>query len=314
MSPAAQRRERRMPQVPADAFLPRAKGRTTKSLRPAAAAPGLPYVHEYTFASIRRRSRLTLFCLFPRRAIMSVPGYAENLPFSRRRWRGAGISANYFVIYVVKTTEFGFSETKIFVRCAAADGRICGGIRRPCPRRHSVGKDGCRRFPRTHSYLGRRDGQPNPSVRQQPRRACRMCTNIRSHRPGGAPVSRCFACSRAGLAVSHLFCLGGGARNLVCLPRRTRSPVRFRFGCSISMLGVLPHIFSRFPAPPRSLRCAGRECPCAPPFASKTDPEPPRAPFSPNTYPAWGAEHPRAGARRAPRSSRAMRNPRDSSE
>lgn len=122
MSPAAQRRERRMPQVPADAFLPRAKGRTAKSLRPAAAAPGLPYVHEYTFASIRRRSRLTLFCLFPRRAIMSVPGYAENLPFSRRRWRGAGISANYFVIYVVKTTEFGFSETKISVRCAAADG------------------------------------------------------------------------------------------------------------------------------------------------------------------------------------------------
>lgn len=122
MSPAAQRRERRMPQVPADAFPRRAKGRTAKSLRPAAAAPGLPYVHEYTFASIRRRSRLTLFCLFPRRAIMSVPGYAENLPFSRRRWRGAGISANYFVIYVVKTTEFGFSETKISVRCAAADG------------------------------------------------------------------------------------------------------------------------------------------------------------------------------------------------
>ena len=50
------------------------------------------------------------------------PGYAENLPFSRRRWRGAGISANYFVICVVKTTEFGFSETKISVRCAAADG------------------------------------------------------------------------------------------------------------------------------------------------------------------------------------------------
>ena len=122
MSPAAQRREKRMPQVPADAFPPRAKGRTAKSLRPAAAAPGLPYVHEYTFASIRRRSRLTLFCLFPRRAIMSVPGYAENLPFSRRRWRGAGISANYFVICVVKTTEFGFSETKLSVRCAAADG------------------------------------------------------------------------------------------------------------------------------------------------------------------------------------------------
>ena len=122
MSPAAQRRERRMPQVPADAFPRRAKGRTAKSLRPAAAAPVLPYVHEYTFASIRRRSRLTLFCLFPRRAIMSVPGYAENLPFSRRRWRGAGISANYFVICVVKTTEFGFSETKLSVRCAAADG------------------------------------------------------------------------------------------------------------------------------------------------------------------------------------------------
>ena len=123
MSPAAQRRERRMPQVPADAFPRRVKGRTAKSLRPSALpAPGLPYVHEYTFASTRRRSRLTLFCLLPRRAIMSVPGYAENLPFSRRRWRGAGISANYFVICVVKTTEFGFSETKLSVRCAAADG------------------------------------------------------------------------------------------------------------------------------------------------------------------------------------------------
>ena len=29
-------------------------------------------------------------------------------------------------------------------------------------------------------------------------------------------------------------------------------------------------------------------------------PPPPRAPFSLNTYPAWGAEHPRTGARRAP--------------
>lgn len=152
----------------------------------------------------------------------------------------------------------------------------------------------------------RRGGHFTFPQRGLPRLDHRICANVRS------PSSVC--ASRAGLAVSHLFCLGGGARNLVCLPRRTRSPVRFRFGCSISMLGVLPHIFSRFPAPPRSLRCAGRECPCAPPFASKTDPEPPRAPFSPNTYPAWGAEHPRAGARRAPRSSRAMRNPRDSSE
>lgn len=82
------------------------------------------------------------------------------------------------------------------------------------------------------------------------------------------PSSVC--ASRAGLAVSHLFCLGGGARNLVCLPRRTRSPVRFRFGCSISMLGVLPHIFSRFPAPPRSLRCAGDNV-RATSFASASD-------------------------------------------
>ena len=124
-----------------------------------------------------------------------------------------------------------------------------------------------------------------------PRLDHRICANVRS------PSSVC--ASRAGLAVSHLFCLGDGARNLVCLPRRTRSPVRFRFGCSISMLGVLPHIFSRFPAPPRSLRCAGDNV-RATSFASKTDPEPPRAPFSPNTYPAWGAEHPRTGARRAP--------------
>lgn len=125
-----------------------------------------------------------------------------------------------------------------------------------------------------------------------PRLDHRICANVRS------PSSVC--ASRAGLAVSHLFCLGDGARNLVCLPRRTRSPVRFRFGCSISMLGCaashllpLPRAASIAP-----LRRAGVSV--CPPFASKTDPEPPRAPFSPNTYPAWGAEHPRTGARRAP--------------
>ena len=95
-----------------------------------------------------------------------------------------------------------------------------------------------------------------------PRLDHRICANVRS------PSSVC--ASRAGLAVSHLFCLGDGARNLVCLPRRTRSPVRFRFGCSISMLGVLPHIFSRFPAPPRSLRCAGDNV-RATSFASASD-------------------------------------------
>ena len=211
------------------------------------------------------------------------------------------IAAGGFFGFSVVLPRSGEADGRICVlpRRGEADGRICGGIRRPCPRRHSVGKDGCRRFPRTHSRVGRRDGQPNPSVRQQPRRACRMCTNIRSHRPGGAPVSRCFACSRAGLAVSHLFCLGGEARNLVCLPRRTRSPVRFRFGCSISMLGVLPHIFSRFPAP----RIGFGRCALLLPLfriGCEYALEPPRAPFSPNTYPAWGAEHPRTGARRAP--------------
>ena len=95
-----------------------------------------------------------------------------------------------------------------------------------------------------------------------PRQDHRICANVRS------PSSVC--ASRAGLAVSHLFCLGGGARNLVCLPRRTRSPVRFRFGYSTSMLGVLPHIFSRFPAPPRSLRCAGDNV-RATSFASASD-------------------------------------------
>ena len=106
-----------------------------------------------------------------------------------------------------------------------------------------------------------------------PRLDHRICANVRS------PSSVC--ASRAGLAVSHLFCLGDGARNLVCLPRRTRIPVRFRLGCSISMLGVLPHIFSRFPAPPRSLRCAGRECPCAPRL-------PPRRTRSLARFPARG--------------------------
>ncbi len=95
----------------------------------------------------------------------------------------------------------------------------------------------------------RRGGHFTFPQRGLPRLDHRICANVRS------PPSVC--ASRAGLAVSHFLCLGGGARNLVCLPRRTRSPVRFRFGCSTSMLGVLPHIFSRFPAPPRSLRCAG---------------------------------------------------------
>lgn len=58
MSPAAQRRERRMPQVPADAFPPRAKGRTTKSLRPSALpAPGLPSHVSY----VSEAGRATLF-------------------------------------------------------------------------------------------------------------------------------------------------------------------------------------------------------------------------------------------------------------
>ena len=110
----------------------------------------------------------------------------------------------------------------------------------------------------------RRGGHFTFPQRGLPRLDHRICANVRS------PPSVC--ASRAGLAVSHFLCLGGGARNLVCLPRRTRSPVRFRFGCSTSMLGVLPHIFSRFPAPPRSLRCAGRECPCAPPVCLEDGP------------------------------------------
>ena len=104
---------------------------------------------------------------------------------------------------------------------------------------------------------------------------------------------------RRACRLTSFFCLGGGARNLVCLPRRTRSPVRFRFGYSTSMLGVLPHIFSRFPAPRIGF---GRCALLLPLFRIGCEyvPPPPRAPFSPNTYPAWGAEHPRTGARRAP--------------
>ena len=124
-----------------------------------------------------------------------------------------------------------------------------------------------------------------------PRLDHRICANVRS------PSSVC--ASRAGLAVSHLFCLGDGARNLVCLPRHTQSrPLSFRMQylyarCAASHLLPLPRAASIAP-----LRRAGVSV--CPPFASKTDPEPPRAPFSPNTYPAWGAEHPRTGARRAP--------------
>ena len=114
----------------------------------------------------------------------------DTLPAHTASGGAARRTGEFAAGYAARTHRIG--------RSGEANGRICGGIRRPCPRRHSVGKDGCRRFPRTYSHLGRRDGQPNPSVRQQPRRACRMCTNIRSHRPGGAPASRCFACSRAG--------------------------------------------------------------------------------------------------------------------
>ena len=110
MSPAAQRRERRMPQVPADAFLPRAKGRTTKSLRPAAAAPGLPYVHEYTFASTRRRSRLTLFCLLPRRACRLTS------LLSRRR----GAQPCLSTASDTQSRPLSFRMQYLYARCAAS--------------------------------------------------------------------------------------------------------------------------------------------------------------------------------------------------
>ena len=105
-----------------------------------------------------------------------------------------------------------------------------------------------------------------------PRRACRL-TSLLSRRRGAQP------------------CLSAASD--------TQSrPLSFRMQylyarCAASHLLPLPRAASIAP-----LRRAGVSV--CPPFASKTDPEPPRAPFSPNTYPAWGAEHPRTGARRAP--------------
>ena len=166
-------------------------------------------------------------------------------------------------------------------------GRFFRIFRRPAEERRG-GRENLRRdTPPAHTASGEgTDSQIPPSVCASHSGACRL-TSLMSRRRGAQP------------------CLSTASD--------TQSrPLSFRMQylyarCAASHLLPLSRAASIAP-----LRRAGVSV--CPSFASKTDPEPPRAPFSPNTYPAWGAEHPRAGARRAPRSSRAMRNPRDSSE
>lgn len=198
MSPAAQRRERRMPQVPADAFPPRAKGRTAKSLRPSALpAAGLAVSH---LSSVSEAGRATLF-----------------------------------------VCRVGHAVPSAFVSDTVPLCSVCCLTSSPA-------------FPR------RLDRSAAPVIMSaRPRLPPRRTRSLARFPARGRFPRTCVPAPRIGFG-----------RCALLLPL-------FRIGCEYV-------------------------------------PPPPRAPFSPNTYPAWGAEHPRAGARRAPRSSRAMRNPRDSSE
>ena len=121
-----------------------------------------------------------------------------------------------------------------------------------------------------------------------------QCSPHRLFGGGGTSRSRSGACR-----LTSLLSRRRGAQPCLSAASDTQSrPLSFRMQylyarCAASHLLPLPRAASIAP-----LRRAGVSV--CPPFASKTDPEPPRAPFSPNTYPAWGAEHPRTGARRAP--------------
>ncbi len=108
------------------------------------------------------------------------------------------------------------------------------------------------------------------------------------------------AASRAGLAVSHLFCLSEAGRATLFVYRVGHAVPSAFVSDAVSLCSVC--CLTSSPASPRRLdRSAAPVIMSARPrLPRRRTPSLPRAPFSPNTYPAWGAEHPRTGARRAP--------------
>ena len=180
-----------------------------------------------------------------------------------------------------------------------------------------------------------------------PRLDHRICANVRSPPSvcasrAGLAVSHLSSVSEAGRATLFVYRVGHAVPSafvsdtvplcsVCCLTSSPAFPRRLDRSAAPVIMSARPRLpprrtrsLARFPARGRFPRTCvpaprigfGRCALLLPLFRIGCEyaPVPSRAPFSPNTYPAWGAEHPRAGARRAPRSSRAMRNPRDSSE
>ena len=146
-----------------------------------------------------------------------------------------------------------------------------------------------------------------------PRRACRL-TSLMSRRRGAQPCLSTASDTQSrplSFRMQYLYARCAASHLLPLSRAASIAPLR-RAGVSVC-LRVPPcrtRSLARFPARGRFPRTCvpaprigfGRCALLLPLFRIGCEhaPVPPRAPFSPNTYPAWGAEHPRTGARRAP--------------
>ena len=166
-----------------------------------------------------------------------------------------------------------------------------------------------------------------------PRLDHRICANVRSPPSvcasrAGLAVSHLSSVSEAGRATLFVYRVGHAVPSafvsdavslcsVCCLTSSPASPRRLDRSAAPVIMSARPRLpprwtrsLARFPARGRFPRTCvpaprigfGRCALLLPLFRIGCEyvPPPPRAPFSPNTYPAWGAEHPRAGARRAP--------------
>ena len=166
-----------------------------------------------------------------------------------------------------------------------------------------------------------------------PRLDHRICANVRSPSSvcasrAGLAVSHLSSVSEAGRATLFVYRVEHAVPSafvsdavslcsVCCLTSSPASPRRLDRSAAPVIMSARPRLpprrtrsLARFPARGRFPRTCvpaprigfGRCALHLPLFRIGCEyaPEPPRAPFSPNTYPAWGAEHPRTGARRAP--------------
>ena len=166
-----------------------------------------------------------------------------------------------------------------------------------------------------------------------PRLDHRICANVRSPPSvcasrAGLAVSHLSYVSEAGRATLFVYRVGHAVPSafvsdavplcsVCCLTSSPAFPRRLDRSAAPVIMSARPRLpprwtrsLARFPARGRFPRTCvpaprigfGRCALLLPLFRIGCEyvPPQPRAPFSPNTYPAWGAEHPRAGARRAP--------------